>query len=567
MLVYSIAKGGNVMRNVYKYISGFFLVLITFFIVPEVNAGNQASSDKADVVVIHDDAYGEQLGTVYFPVSCNEAASRYVKRGLALMHHMTYEGARSAFAAATEIDPDCAMGYWGQAMTFIHPLWSDPPGEEDFKRGQMLVNEAGSRGEKGEWERAYISAVEAYYAAGRTGNEKINLASYEKAWEKVYQKFPKDMEAASFYALAHMATADPDDKTYVKQRRAGEIVEGVIAQVPDHPGAHHYIVHAYDYPELSEKALAVARSYGTIAPDVPHALHMPTHIFTRLGYWQESIEMNKKSAAAALKHPVNGAVSLHYIHALDYLAYAYLQQGDDQNAEQVQYTLKTLRGPYQIHIATSYPFAAVPARVSLERPEWIDAAALKPRTPGNYPWDKFPAMEAITYFAQALGAARSGNEEVAAEALESMAALHKKTAERSSYWAKQVEIQRLSALAWLTYRKGNKDEALEIMQRAAQLEASTEKHPVTPGEILPARELLADMLLEMGRYREALGEYKVALERSANRFNSLYGAGRAAQLMGNKKEAVFYYRKLVELSANDSKRERLQQARTFLAEN
>jgi tetratricopeptide (TPR) repeat protein len=513
------------------------------------------------------DDYGDKLGTVQLAVSCNEAAGRHLERGLALLHHMTYEGARAAFARATETDPDCAMGYWGQAMTLIHPLWSDPPSQADFKRGQALVSEAKTRGQKSERERAYIAAVEAYYAEGRNRNETANLASFEEGWEKVFRQFPNDLEAACFYALAHMATADPTDKTYAKQKRAGALAEKVLAQIPDHPGAHHYIIHAYDYPALAEEALVVARSYGKIAPEVPHALHMPTHIFTRLGFWQESITMNKRSAATALKHPVGDAISLHYPHALDYLAYAYLQRAEDQKANQVLDTLTALKGPFQVHIAASYPFAAVPARLALERQEWTDAALLEPRTPGNYPWDRFPAMEAITHFARALGAARSGNGQGARQALEKLAALREQAAETSAYWAKQVEIQRLSAMAWLAYQEGEQQEALDIMQRAAELEASTEKHPVTPGKVLPARELLADMLLDMGRHKEAQAEYEAALERSANRINSLYGAGRAAELGGNKRKATFYYKKLVEMTANDSEQKRLQQVRTFLAEN
>lgn len=513
-----------------------------------------------------DQDYGERIGTVRFPVACNEAASRHVKRGLALMHHMTYEDARAAFAAAIKEDPNCVMGYWGQAMTYIHPLWSDPPSEEDFQKGQALVNKAKALVPKTKREQAYLDAVDAYYAVGKGSDEKENLASFEKAWEKVHQQFPDDLEAACLYALAHMATADPADKTYVKQKRAGAIAEKVLTQEPDHPGAHHYTIHAYDYPELAEKALPVARSYGKIAPEIPHALHMPTHIFTRLGYWEESIAMNKRSAAAALKHPVDGAISLHYLHALDYLAYAYLQRGEDQKAMEVLEQLNELEGPFQVHIVTSYPFSAIPARIALERQEWADAASLEPNIPENYPWGGFSAMEAIMHFARALGAARSDNEIEANKALEKLEDLRKQAAETSPYWATQIEIQRLSAMAWLKYQEGNKKEALKMMRKAANLEALTEKHPITPGEVLPARELLADMLLDLGRYQEALTEYETSLERSPNRFNSLYGAGRSAELAGDKKKAADYYQKLLETTADDTKREQVQQAKRFLDE-
>ena len=430
------------------------------------------------------------------------------------------------------------------------------------------MNEAKTRGERTERERAYIAALEAYYAQGWNRHETANLASFEEGWEKVHHQFPKDLEAACFYALAHMATADPADKTYAKQRRAGAIAEKVRAQVPDHPGAHHYIIHAYDYPALAEKALPAARSYGKIAPEVPHALHMPTHIFTRLGFWDESITMNKRSEVAALKHPVGGAISLHYLHALDYLAYAYLQRAEDQKAKQVLETLNALQGPLQPHTASAYTLAVVPARLALERQEWTDAVSLVPRMPSNYPWERYPAMEAITHFARALGAARSGDGQTARQALDKLAALRDQTAKTSAYWAKQVEIQRLSAMAWLAYEEGKQEGALDIMRKAAELETSTEKHPVTPGEVLPARELLADMLLQIGRHKEAQAEYEATLERSANRFNSLYGAGRAAELAGNKKEATTYYQRLFHVASHaDTQRPRLQDARRFLASN
>jgi tetratricopeptide (TPR) repeat protein len=552
------------MKNINKYFFGS-LILFALIITPFHSQVGQAASEKKPSVKNQTETYGEQLGTVIFPASCNNDAKRYLERGLALLHNMTYEGSRSEFAAATEVDPECAMGYWGQAMTYIHPLWSDPPGETDFMKGQELVKSAKARGKKTEWEKAYILAVDAYYETGRHEKEKENLASFEKGWEEVYQRFPDDVEAASLYAVAHLGTVNPADKTFEKQKRAGAIEAKVLVEVPDHPGAHHYTIHAYDYAELADQALAVARSYGKLAPEVPHALHMPTHIFTRLGYWQESIVMNKRSAEAALKHPVNNQISLHHPHALDYLVYAYLQRGEDQQAEEVWDMLKTLKGPYQAHVASAYTFAALPARIALERQEWTVAAALQARIPGNYPWDRFPAMEAITYYAVALGAAKSGNAQLAGQAISTLAELEKRTAENSRYWAKQVEIQRLSATALLKYQEGEKEKALAIMRQAAELEATTEKHPVTPGAILPSRELLGDMLLDMGRYKEAQTEYEAALIRSPNRFNSLFGAGRAADLAGDKEKAALYYKRLVEMTADDSKRQRLNYAKAFLA--
>ena len=511
-------------------------------------------------------AYGDKLGTVEFPVSCDEEAARELARGLALLHHMTYEGAREVFAAAAAADPDCAMAYWGQAMTFIHPLWSDPPSEEDFERGKAFLATAGSRGEKTARERAYIAAAEAYYQAGWNRNEKANLASFEEGWQAVHEGFSDDPEAAALYALAHLATADPGDKTYAKQKRSGAIAAEILARSPDHPGGHHYLIHSYDYPPLAEQALAAARRYGENAPAVPHALHMPTHIFTRLGLWEESITMNERSATAALEHPAGDQVSLHFHHALDYVVYAHLQMGNDAKAEEVASTLAGVEGPFQTHLAAAYTLAAVPARIALERQRWVEAAALEPRTPADYPWDTAPAIEAITHFARAIGGARSGKPEVARQALERLAVLRDEAAKGSPYWAKQVEIQRLAGQAWLEFATGKKEEGLATMRAAAELEATTEKHPVTPGEVLPARELLADMLLEAERPEEALAAYQATLERSPKRFNALYGAARAAERAGDRAAAERYFQALVEVAGEASGRsEPMARAREFLA--
>jgi tetratricopeptide (TPR) repeat protein len=491
-----------------------------------------------------------------------------MERGVALLHHMTYAGARRVFEAAKEANPDCALAYWGIAMTYVHPLWLDPPTEEELKLGLDLLELAKTRGQKTKRERAYIAVLEAYYENALERDERARLASYDQAWERVHREFPDDLEAASFYALAHLATAKSKDKSYRTQKEAGAIVEKVLAQIPDHPGAHHYIIHAYDFPGLADRALEVARNYGKVAPEVPHALHMPSHIFTRLGLWQESIDWNRRSAAAAWKNKVDGAITIHYPHALDYLTYAYLQQAQDEKAKEIMEMVLSLSGPfYDLNAeASAYALAAIPARWNLERQQWAAAANLKPREPSSFHWgDRFAAFEAITHFARALGAARSGNTIAAQRALKELGTLHDIVAQKSAYWANQIEILQLSARAWLSLEGGKQGEALRLMQLAAGLEASTEKYPVTPGEVLPARELLGDMLLELERPAEALAEYEAALERSPNRFNSLYGAGRAAELAGNKKKATAYYQKLLEVSAQaNTIRPRLQHARRFL---
>ncbi len=471
-----------------------------------------------------------QLGRVEFPVSCASAARPAMDSGLALLHHMTYEAARQAFERAGAADPDCSMAYWGQAMTYIHPLWNDPPSAADFSRGRELIARSATAATRTAREDLFRLATEAYFAAGRQPSERANLVAFERGWARAHEELPEDVEATAFYALAHLGTADPADKTYAHQRAAGALMAELLARHPDHPGAHHYLIHAYDVPPLAQGALAAARHYGTLAPDVPHALHMPTHTFTRLGLWEESIAWNLRSAAAARSHPVGGAVSLHYLHALDYLAYAYLQTGQEKLAEGVQDTLAALRGPYMIEIATPYTFAAVPARLALERQQWAAAAALLPRIPADYPWDRFPAMEALTHFARALGAAHL---EDTASARRSIARLHELRAaagQDSPYWANQIGIQATAAAAWLAWATGDTARSLALSREAAKQEDATEKHPVTPGELLPARELLADLLLEAGRPAEARPEYEAVLRRSPGRLNSLNGLARSARL-------------------------------------
>jgi len=507
----------------------------------------------------------QQLGTVSFPVSCSEKSAVQVARGLALMHHMTYEDARQAFVVATEIDSHCAMGYWGEAMTYIHPLWSDPPTKEMFEKGKLLTKKAKSQRHINEWEQAYVNALESYFSGEWQENEAPLLERFAAAWKQVHEAYPDDTEAASLYALANLSTADPSDKTYGKQKQSGAIANQVLQDLPDHPGGHHYLIHAYDYPSLAKDALSVARSYGSIAPDIPHSLHMPTHIFTREGLWKESIENNLKSAEAAWRNPVDGTVSLHYLHALDYLVYAYLQGGEDASAHQILRRIQGIDRPIQVHIVSAYALSAIPVRIVLERHQWVKAAELKPRQPASFAWNKFPAMESMTYFARALGAAHTNQFEQAQADINKLAELKAALPDSAHYWAIQIEIQRLSAIAWLHYQQNDKRAAYITMASAVDLEASTEKHPVTPGEVLSAHELFADMLLSLGHIKDALVQYEASLKRNPNRFNSLFGAGYVNELILNKGQATYYYKALIELTANaDTNSEELAHARKFL---
>ena len=495
--------------------------------------------------------FGERVGTVDFQVSCTSEAQRHLQQGLALLHHMTYVGALEAFEHGLEADPACAMAYWGQAMTLIHPLWPDQPTDESLTRGASLLEKAAS-GRLSDWESAFVAATSAYFEEGASKTEAERLIAFSNGWKKAHEAHPGNPEAMAFYALAYMAAAPKGDLTFRVQIEAGQIAEKVLALNPDHPGAHHYIIHAYDYPELAERARKVSDTYGNVAPDVPHALHMPTHIYTRIGLWEESIDWNIRSARAALKNPVNGAVSMHYLHALDYLAYAYLQRGEDRKANSVLDSLNALEGPIQAHAASAYTAAAVPARIALERKDWPRAASLSPEMPATLPWDRFPQYEAITRFARALGAAHTDQTDLAAAETARLADLKAKLDDRGdAYWSKQVEIQWMAASAWQTYAQGDAQKGLMLMRDAAALEATTQKNPITPGEVLPAQELLGDMLLSEGLVHDALTAYQAALERSPNRYNSLSGAAQAARQAGKLEAASRYDAQFDQLTAFD----------------
>jgi tetratricopeptide (TPR) repeat protein len=507
---------------------------------------------------------GQSLGTVQFPTSCDPSAQENLERGLALLHHMTYLAAEAEFKKAAEADPECAIAYWGAAMTYAHPLWPDVTPADKLAAGQQLLDRAAAAGHRNAREDAYLAAAQAYYTDGATRSKSEQLASFLDGWAEVHRSYPDDSEAKLFHALALMATASASDKTYEKQRAAGAMAEDVLAEMPRHPGAHHYIIHAYDFPPLAEKALPVARTYDDVAPENSHALHMTSHIFTRLGLWPESITFNIRAADAARERTPMGMVSMHHMHALDYLAYAYLQTADDDAALEVIRAMATLKPPFHDHAATAYSFAAVPARYALERQDWQAAAEIVTGWPDGVNWDKYPHLSAIPIFAQALGAARTGDRENAQQAIDELARLQERAAalEMAYDWGIQVAIQKIGAEAWLAYEAGETERALELMRQAAEMEASTEKNPVTPGEVLPARELYGDMLLAAGRYSEAQRQYEAALERSPNRFNSLYGAGRAAELADDAESAASYYGKLLEIAPEPTGRhEQLARAR------
>ena len=505
--------------------------------------------------LVHDQA-GVALGSVALETTCSPEATEHVRRGLGLLHHMTYVEAEGAFGEATSIDPNCALGYWGAALSYLHPLWPDVPAAEAFQRAGDLLDRAAAVEGTTARERAYIDALATYYAHGPEAREGERLSDYAAAWASVSERFPNDPEAALFHALTQIATATPSDRTYANRTRAGEIAESVLEAIPDHPGAHHYAIHAYDVPALADRALSVARNYGSVAPDNAHALHMTSHIFTRVGLWEESIEFNERSAAAAARHPINGAVSHHHLHALDYLAYAFIQRGDLEQAREVDAHVRTLTGPVVNSAASAYTFAAVPVRLALERGDWAEATTVPLRWPETIGWDGFPHLEAISQFGRAMGAARVGDLADAEVAVNRLADLvdAARSVPDAYDWATQVEIQRQAASAWIALANGQQEDALQTMREAADLESTTEKNPVTPGEVLPARELLGDMLLELGRYDEAGAAYRHALTRTPNRLNSLFGVARSAELAGDEATAAEFYSTLLGVVSDAAER-------------
>jgi len=508
-------------------------------------------------------ASGEKLGTVHFETSCSAAAAPQFDRAMALLHSFEFSGAINAFNETLRTDPGCAIAHWGIALS----RWGNPfavgirPAAQ-LRQGWEAIEQANRAGAKTDRERAYIAAATQLYADFERVDQLTRVRAYERAMADVVSRYPQDREAAIFYALALSASASPTDKTYANQLKAGAILERLSPEQPDHPGIAHYIIHSYDVPPLAAKALDAARRYAKIAPSAPHALHMPSHTFTRVGSWQESIDTNIASAAAARRA---GSTS-EELHALDYRMYAYLQTAQDRAAQGLLNGLPEVAGRFNPAAvggaapgsAGVFALAAMPARWALERRAWGEAARLEPRA------SAFPYTEAMTYFARALGAARTGDLTTARASLGALQQIKDRLAQANEgYWAEQTEIQRRVAAAWLALAETRPDEALATMRAAAEMEDGTEKSAVTPGPIAPARELLGEMLLELKRPAEALQEFQATLKKEPERFGALYGAARAASLSGDNAGARGYYAQLVNIcERGDSPgRSELQEAR------
>ena len=512
----------------------------------------------------HQHGPGEKLGTVHFATSCNPAAQQEVDRAVALLHSFQFNRAVEAFNAALKGDASCGIAYWGIALSD----WSNPfaVGLKDtsqLQAGLASVEQGQSIGAQTERERGYIEAVGALYKDFEKTPQNRRLTAYRDAMQKVAAKYPADHEAQIFYALAIAASEDPADKTYAGRLRAGAILEKLFEEEPDHPGLAHYIIHTYDVPALADRALIAARRYSEIAPDAPHALHMPSHTFTRTGHWQESIDSNVAAAEAAKRE----GQTAEELHATDYEIYAYLQTGQDAAARRVWDSLPEIASRFDPNVviggaggpaAGYFALAAIPARYALERGDWRQAVRLIPRkTP-------FPFTDAMTWFARGLGAARLGHPKEASDAAHSLKEIHEQLMKSGeTYWALQVEIEELEVRAWGLMADGKTKDALRLMKSAAEQEDGTEKSAITPGPLAPARELLGEMLLEANEPAEAQSQFEATLKKEPRRFRALYGAGQAAQLARHPDEGRNYFRDLIKVCENSDKpgRAELREAR------
>lgn len=513
-------------------------------------------------------ATAEKLGEVNFPVSCSADAQQEFNRAMALFHSFWFDPAKASFAKVLEHDPQCGMAHWGIAiMSMGNPFtWAANPNAA--KAGAPATAQAQRVGAKSERESAYIDALALLLKDWQTSEFRPRALAFEQAMEGVTRQYPEDDEARILYALALNITASPTDKTFANQLKAAAILEPLFKKYPNHPGVAHYLIHTYDYAELADKGLPYARAYAAIAPSVPHALHMPSHIFSRLGLWPEMVAGDRASylaAKAELKETTLGIGAYDALHAMDYMVFGHLQQAQDNAAKALMEEAAAISKVNVENFVAAYAFAAIPSRFALERGDWKQAAQLK-LTPGDLAWHKFPQSEAILVFARGLGAARSGDVAAAREDVSRLEALKAAlTAANNSYWAGQTAVQVQTVNAWIALADGRNDEALQSMRAAAEAEEASDKHPVTPGNVVPSRELLGEMLLIANQPTQALAEFERSLKRDPQRLRGIYGAARAAEASGNRQAAADYYRKLLEITARrDTERPELTQAKAFL---
>lgn len=494
------------------------------------------------------------LGEVHFPVSCTPDAQAAFDAAMQLQHSFWYQAAREAFQRVRDRDPDCVMARWGEAMALlVNPFTVTTAA--NLRTGRALLEEAERIGAKTEREAGFINALSELYGNDDPATHRARLEAYERAMADLYRRFPDEPEVAIHYALSLTMVASPTDKTYARQIRAAEILEHEWQRQPRHPGIAHYLIHTYDTPALAARGVPAAERYAGIAADAPHALHMPSHIFTRVGRWEDSIETNRRSAETARAREA----IFDEIHALDYMVYGYLQTGQVEAARRVVADLGRFEGWTAPAPTFAWALTVMPARLALERGEWETAAAL---TPGSR---TASLVVANTHFARAVGAARAGRPDDAQGDLAALKANADSLRASDAYWAEQTEILRLAAEAWVAFARGSRDQALDIMRQAAEREDATDKHPVTPGPLFPAREQLAEMLLIMDRPAEAQQAYEAVQRTEPRRLRAVHGAARAAEQAGARDDARRHYTALLEIAPNaDAGLAEIAQARAFL---
>ncbi len=524
--------------------------------------------NRGELLLCGDPNFGE----VSFSLSCRYDLRETFDLGLTLIHSFEYAEAEKAFVSILDKDSECLMAYWGAAMSILnHPL-SFKQNPKSLKRGEELLKVAKTLTPNNEKEKDYIDAVSIYFKDWQNLDTQTRKLNYESKMEELYIKYPDDVETAVFYSLSVLATADLNDKTYSKQKKSGKILEKLFEKYPNHPGIAHYIIHNYDSPELAHMALTTARKYAVIAPSSAHAQHMPSHIFTRLGLWNESIKSNIDSADSAVCYAESVNPNANWvseIHALDYLVYAYLQLGDNAKAQSEMNKMKNIKEVFPAdHFASAYALIAVPSRLAIENKNWELATQLElPKT--KLDWDKAHWPKAMLHFSRALGFSNTGNSAAAEKELKSLIILRDKLNDaKNTYESGQVTIQIEAVRGWIEYSKGNSNKAIEYMKLASDLESKTSKAAVTPGEIIPADELLADLYLALNKPKQALESYEQNLKGHPYRFNGIYGAAKAAEKLNDIRLAVYYFDQLVKLSADtNSSRPEISEAKEFLDTN
>ncbi|MDU8886423.1 hypothetical protein RXV94_09650 [Yeosuana sp. MJ-SS3] len=533
------------------------LIIILFTTVCLTGCKNKSSNpnpDLASINLLRGELIlcnSEQFGDVSFSLPCDYNTRETFDLGISLLHSFEYAEAEKAFVKVIDMDPDCAMAYWGVSMSIFHSLWMQSD-LSYLEKGEKLIKIADKLNLEAK-EKDYLDAIGVFYKDWQTIDQQTRKELYEKKMEALYKKYKNDTEAAVFYALALRTAADPNDKMYTKQKKSGKILEDLFVKYPNHPGIAHYIIHNYDYPELAHLALGTARRYAQIAPASAHAQHMPSHIFTRLGLWKESIQSNIHSTESALCYAENINPESHWdeeLHGMDYLVYAYLQIGNNTKAKEQYDYLKTFDDVFPANFKIAYSAAAIPTRIALENKNWIQASQLQlPDIKIN--WEVFPWQEAILHFGRSLGFSRIGDVVSAESELKILESLYQKLIKQNDdYKSGQVLIQINAAQAWIELAKGNDEKAFKRMLKASALENNTSKHAVTPCEVLPADELLGDLYIRLNKPKEALEAYEFCLKKHPNRFNSLYGAAITAKQIGNHEKMTLYFQTLMKQTEN-----------------